>query len=210
MPQPIRKECIVEFDGFTHNQEHAMILGHIVQLSSTIDANLGYILAYLSGASAVVAIPMFHAVVSAEAQRAMLAAAAEARLAGAELAEFTDLFDDFKTRARERNRIVHNIWGHSPQHPGKSVWCHAKDFTRLPTHFATLTRPEELPLALPETLAMWRYCSLYTTKDFWDVHGRLMVFNNEVRNFVGKLLERHPALAPQEPTLPPNDAPPAG
>jgi hypothetical protein len=210
MPQPIRFTCEVKFEGLSTLPQHAEWLGHIVTLASSIDSNLGYLLAYLSRSSASVAIPMFHAVVSADAQRAMLMAAAEQQLAGAELEEFRELMEDFRTRARERNRLVHNIWAWSPQHPGKALWCHAKDYSRMPLRFAALQNSDELPLFQQTLDTMWQYCSTYTVKDLQDVYQRLRQYNERTSEFVGKLLAEHPALKPGVPISPPDNAPQIG
>lgn len=210
MPQPIRKECEVVLDGLYSLPEHAQVLGQIVSLSGHLESTLGYLLAYLSGASATVAIPMFNAVTSSDGQRAMLRAAAEQRLQGAELDEFTDLMAEFRTRYGERNRLVHNIWGRAPSHPEKAVWCHAKDYTRLPMQFAVMQSQDELPFAHQQLAEMWKHCSLYTLQDLHDVFNRLNAFTNEVRRFIMKLLTQHPVLGAQPPSGEPDEAPQGG
>jgi hypothetical protein len=195
MPQPIHKKCEINFEGLTNLPEHAAMLGHIVSQASLVDSNLGYLLAYLTQTSASVAIAMFHAVNSTDAQRAMLNAAAEQQLAGAELDEFKDLLSDFRTRSGERNRLVHNIWGISPQHPGKAVWCPAKDYTKLPVTLAITQTADALPLFMEKYEGIWESCSVYTVKDLQDVYKRLTDFGEQVRSFMVKLLAEHPALA---------------
>lgn len=209
MPQPIRKKCEIKFEGLHNLPDHASMLGHVVSQASLVDSNLGYLLAYLTRTSAPVAIAMFHAVNSTEAQRAMLNAAAEHQLTGASLDEFKDLMSDFRTRAGERNRLVHNIWGISPQHPGKAVWCPAKDYTKLPVTLAISETAEAFPLFIEKYEAIWESCSLYTVKDLQDVYLRLTGFGEQVRTYITKLLADHPGLtasiaAASEPISAPN------
>lgn len=180
--------------GLADLPEHAMWLGHICCVSGHLEGLLGHLVAYLSDASAPVAISMFHAVISAEGQKAMLNAAAEHKLVGAELAEFRDLMDEFKTRYGERNRLIHNQWGTSPQHPDKAVWMHSKDSARVSGALASAASQEQLDLYIPEARALWQKCSLYTKKDLQNVFDRLSAYTNRVREFVLKLQNEHPVL----------------
>lgn len=195
MPQPIRKECDVSLNGLIDLPDHAQWIGQIVSASSTLESLLGHLLAYLSEGSAPVSISMFHAVTSTDGQRAMLMAAAEHKLAGAELEEFRDLMDEFRTRYGERSRIIHNLWGSSPQHPGKAIWCHSKDSSKISSVLASAETEEQYDLLAPESITLWRVCSIYTVKDLEDVWDRLKVYAMRVREFVIKLQNEHPVIA---------------
>lgn len=196
MPQPIRRHCDVNLGGITQLPDHAAALGNIVALSGYLEALLGHLLAYLTGSGAAVTMAMFHAVTSTDAQRAMLVAAAEQMLAGAELEEFRDIMSEFRTRYGERSRLVHNLWGTSPDHPDKAIWCESKDATRFSMYLASARDTEELDLFVtgPDN-QLWRKCSTYTAKDLEDVHERLQIYAERVRQFVLKLQAQHPVIA---------------
>ena len=208
MPQPIRRPCAVQLDGLGSLPAHAEQLGQIVSCSGALEAMLGHLLAYLTNGSASVTIPMFHAVSSTDAQRAMLTAAAEQMLQGAELDEFRDLISEFRTRYGERSRLVHNLWGVSPQHPNKAVWCPAKDATRISSKIAGMHDPEQLNIMFQtdESAALWRCCSLYTVDDINAVWRRLALYTDEVPNFILKLQAQHPAFGLPPPVPEPTDA----
>jgi hypothetical protein len=176
--------------------DHAAALGHVVAVSGFLESLLGHILAYMTGASAAVTIAMFHSITSTDAQRAMLIAAAEQILQGAELEEFRDLMNEFRIRYSERSRLVHNLWGTSPQHADKAVWCASKDVTRNSAMIAAVTAEEQLDVFLNnEDAAIWRRCSTYTVKEIEDVHERLVQYTERVRLFAIRLREQNPIVS---------------
>ncbi len=176
--------------------EHAGALGQIVSMSGYLESLLGHLLAYLTQTSAPVAMAMFHSVTSTDAQRAMLTAAAEQRLMGAELEEFRDLMAEFRTRYGERSRLVHNVWGDSPAHPDKAIWCAAKDTTIYSANLAAVRDTQELDLLqVSPTGELWRKCSTYTLRDLQDVFVRLQTYTFRVQAFVMKMHWEHPVIA---------------
>lgn len=180
----------------TERPEHAAALGQVVTISGYLEALLGHLLAYLTGASASVTMAMFHSVSSTDAQRAMLNAAAELILSGAELEEFRDLMQEFRTRYGERSRLVHNVWGWSPDMPDKALWCKSQDATKFSSRLASLTAQEEFDLFVQDdTMELWRMCSTYTVKEIQDVRDRLGAYTERVRQFVLKLQNQHPVIA---------------
>lgn len=195
MPQPIRRACDVRLIGLFNLPEHAAWLGRIVAVSGALEALLGHYLALLTGVSSRVTMSMFHAVTSTDAQRAMLTAAAEEILCGAELEEFRELMSEFKTRYSERSRLVHNVWGESAQLPNKAIWIAAKDATRLTAAMASTTDSDQLNLLMNhESGQIWKKCSTYTAKEMQDAHDRLSAYTDRVRLVVLKLHQDHPVL----------------
>lgn len=139
---------------------------------------------------------MFHSVTSTDAQRAMLVAAAEQIFAGAELDEFRDMMDEFRTRYRERSRLIHNVWGTSPQHTNKAIWCASKDATALTMKMAAAQDTDELDMFVQSSdSALWKKCSTYTVQEMEDVYNRLLAYTERVRLFVLKLQAQHPVIA---------------
>ncbi|MBX3484804.1 hypothetical protein [Phenylobacterium sp.] len=185
--------------GLSQRPEHAARLGMIVACSGQLETLLGYLLAHLTQASASVTIAMFDSVTSTDAQRAMLTAAAEQALAGAELLEFRDLMAEFRTRYGERSRLVHNVWGYSPQHPDKAIWCQSKDATSFSARFmAAAVGDDTLDLFVRDIPnPIWRSCSTYTVKDLTDVYERLDQYADRIRAFIVKLQLEHPVLGPR-------------
>jgi hypothetical protein len=145
---------------------------------------------------------MFHAVTSTDAQRAMLQAAAQGALSGSELNLFNDLMDDFRSRYGERSRLVHNLWGHSDDHPDKAIWCRAADAASMMADVAAAPRLDRLPV-LGELSVK---CMTYSVQDLIDVYQRLNDYTVRVGNFVVGLMLAHPALT-EATNAPPNGEP---
>lgn len=109
MPQPLRKPCHLTFSGLRSRPRHAQVIGQIVAISGRIESRLASLLAIMTGGLTHVTVPMFLAVRSTDAQRAMLSAAAEQVLQADSLQRFTELMAEWKQRYGERNKLVHNL-----------------------------------------------------------------------------------------------------
>lgn len=192
MPQPIRKACHAELSGLYHRPEHAAALGRIVSVSGKLESSLGWLLALFSGGNAMITISMFHCVHSTDAQKAMLLAAAKHKLRGAELDAFNDLMEDFRPRYTERNKLVHNLWGHSNDHPDKALWWRSTDWAGAVARMADAKDIEALGKAYTEDISLTAMA--YTVKDLEEVGARLAEYSARVSMFVNQMLEAHPAL----------------
>jgi hypothetical protein len=177
-----------------HRPQHATVLGHIVGISGRLEMALGWLLAFFSGGSAAITVAMFHAVVSTDAQRSMLLAAAEKSLAGPELEAFKELMEDFRPRYGERSKLVHNLWGHSNDHPDKAMWCRSSDSGMAMAKIADMTDPSQMSSTLGDNDLSLK-CMMYTVKDLEDVAIRLDEYLRRVNAFLYGLFQIHPALA---------------
>ncbi len=204
MPQPIRRKCHVALNGLGERLDHAALLGQVVSISGRLESLLGWTLALFSRGSAEITVPMFNAVSSTDAQRSMLLVAAERALAPNEYDAFSDLMEDFRPRYKERNKLVHNLWGHSDDHPEMAVWCKASEAAAIMAQAATFTDPSQLR-DIPDFSTK---CMLYSLLDLNDVCVRLGEYTLRVTNFLQQLAESHPALASEASAS--TDAPPIG
>lgn len=204
MPQPIRKPCHFEISGLVNRPQHSVVIGHIIGMSGRLEAALGWLLALFSGGSAPITVSMFHAVVSTDAQRAMLLAAAEKALAGAELEEFRELMGDFRSRYKERSKLVHNLWGHSNDHPDKALWISSSD---AGSNMADLAASTDFQAWL-NGADLSTKCLTYTVQDLTDVAVRLDEYLRRVLAFLNGLIQNHPALVAA--TISSTNTPPIG
>lgn len=207
MPQPIRTTCHVEISGLAHRPQHAAVLGRIVGISGRIESALGWLLAFLSRGSAGITMSMFHAVASTEAQRAMLLAAANKALAGAELEAFCDLMDDFRPRYGERSKLVHNLWGHSNDHPDKALWWKAADLGTFLAQVAAAKTKDEFD-AVNAQSDISRKAMAYTVQDLENVAIRLDEYLRRLNVYISELWVAHRSEALETSTS--SDAPPIG
>jgi hypothetical protein len=181
-------------------------MGMIVGISGRLESTLGWILAFLSRGSATITIPMFHAVVSTDAQRSMLLAAASSSLTGPELGAFQDLMEDFRPRYGERSRLVHNVWGHSNDHPDKALWWRSSDLGSVMANLSAAPTVEEVQRVAGEDVSL--KAMLYTTDDVRGCRVRLGEYNERVRAFFLDLWNSHPTVAAA--TTASTNAPPIG
>ncbi|WP_340647666.1 hypothetical protein [Phenylobacterium sp.] len=197
MPQPLRKKCHLTFKGLEDRPDHARVIGQIVAISGRIESRLGSLLAIMTGGLTHVTIPMFLAVRSADAQRSMLQAAAQHALGPDDLERFTAIMDDWRGRYGERNKIVHNIWGHSDDHPKLAIRIAAEDFAEIWKTSAFLTNPEVAERAAITLRDLWKSCEGWTVKDLEDVKTRLEGYETRISRLWADLYDRQfPRVAP--------------
>lgn len=194
MPQPVRAKCHAEISGFTQRPKHAAAMGQIIGISGRLEGALGWVLSMFSRGSATIAIPMFHAVASTDAQKAMLLAAADQALSGPELESFKDLMDDFRPRYGERSKLVHNLWGHSNDHADKALWWRSSDIGSVIAQFSAAPTVEAVAQMMASTDLSLRAMA-YTVKDLEDVALRLGEYTVRVNTFILDLWNAHPNLA---------------
>lgn len=194
MPQPLRAQCNLDFEGLTSLPEHAAALGEIVSISGLLEGGVAAILAILTGGNARITTAMFLAVNSADAQRAMLKAAAEQVLNADDLPYFTGMMDRFRVRYGERNKLVHNVWGTSSDHPGMAIWCPASSMVGAFRALADSNLPGGQERAFEVVHSVWRDCYTYTVKDLRDVAERLTAFSEELSEFSHRLTANHQGI----------------
>jgi len=156
-----------------------------VGISGKLENSLGWLLTLFSGGYAQTTTAIFHSVISADAQRAMLQAAAEQSLSSVELEAFNVLMEDFRPRYGERNRLVHNLWGHSDAHPDKAIWCKSSDWAK---HWAGINTAIHTQTAYTFGDISLK-CVTYTVKDIDDVAKRLSSYFDRVGEFMRDLME---------------------
>jgi hypothetical protein len=127
MPQPVRVRCHAQISGLVYRPEHAAVIGRIVEVSGRLESSLGWLLAFFSRGNVAITIPIFHEVRSSEARRNILLLTAKIALNGVEMDLFSALIKDYRDRYKERNKIIHNLWSHSNDHPDKALWWQDHD-----------------------------------------------------------------------------------
>ena len=95
---------------------------------------LGVLLGDLLGAESRYGLAMYYAIVSTSARMDTIAAAATERIGSSSLIEFEKLLRTIRSRARERNTIVHSNWGISLKHPKAIVSVQTESHVRVTAH----------------------------------------------------------------------------
>jgi hypothetical protein len=126
-PQPLLSKCRdakVSVDPLVLRQ-HPTLAASIADITATwahIECNLGVILARMLGAAARTSMAMYAALKSTTAQMDALQAAAAATLTPERLELFGVMIAVVKRAALKRNRVVHWLWGESPQVPNARTY----------------------------------------------------------------------------------------
>jgi hypothetical protein len=131
MPQPLSKvnsEASIHIgnntDNPSDNRPHLALLAmKVIGEWSILESFLRGLFVQMLGANPAPAAAMYSALSGAQAQRSVFRAVAEVALPGHELEIFEAIFSIYSTAAKERNKIVHWVWGHSPQIPDGVLLC---------------------------------------------------------------------------------------
>lgn len=163
-------------------------MAEVVALSSVLESRLSALLSLLSGGNPETTMAMFLAVNSADAQRSMLKAAATSVLKGQELETFNDLMDEFRTRYRERNKIVHGIWVVSNDYPDALLLAHSSDMAamwkRLAIRAVAAIQPDDHLFD-----GLWQNLMIYKANDFTQIAQRLAAFDGQIMSFWTSILD---------------------
>jgi hypothetical protein len=192
MPQPLRRRVALDFmvSKLADHPDLCAKFAQVVAVASLLETRLSGLLAMLSGGSAEVTLAMFMAVNSTDAQRAMLRSAAEVALKGQEFEALCDLLDDYKARAKERNKVAHGIWATSSDVPNALLLVRAADLAALNKRLAMLAMTN-IRGPLPDDLTdhLWQNCMIYRAKDFEDVLARLIAYDTQIVDFWQNLMQ---------------------
>jgi hypothetical protein len=191
MPQPLRRRVNLDFNpaNVSTRAVLGMKIAHVVAHASLLETRLSGILAMLSGGNPEVTMAMFLAVNSTDAQRAMLRSAAEATLDGQELEALCDLLDEYRNRARERNKIIHGAWATCAEFPDALLLARTADIAAMHKRLALFTHQRG---QFPDlTDGVWQNCMIYREQDFDQVIARLSAFDLQIIGFWTNLMNRH-------------------
>lgn len=205
MPQPLRRAKTVQFgaDHVSQRPQLAIAITRIVVLWSIVETNLGRILAEILGADASIGVAMYNALVGNAGQEAVLRAVVAEKLSKDDADRFNDLLDEMRSRARERNRIVHGMWGIADTEPDKLIWQDQRVWAKTIAERFSRMRFDRMPPPLefdPNLPSGAKGAFVYSDKDFKDIEARILKFSNELEEFAAGLFLRR--LRSSIPTIP--------
>lgn len=139
MPQPLSRVTsnasvyLSNSGDYLFNTKPELAIGAMTVISawSTLESFLSGVLIRMLGPKAPPAIAMFSSLTSASAKRTAVRAAAKTVLEDKVYTEFATILEMIKTAAKDRNKIAHWIWGHSPQIPDGLLLCHPETMTEF-------------------------------------------------------------------------------
>jgi hypothetical protein len=190
MPSLIRPPYQLNIDpnALADRPQLAAQIGIIAALWSRVEMWLGVILGDLLGTETKFGLAMYFAIVSTSARADTIAAAAAERLDAPMMLEFEKLLKIIRTRARERNRIVHSNWGISLKHPNAIVSVATDDQIRF-WHITSQNLEDRATGSWEQTI--WRQLrpTAYRMADFLETIKRVNELIDTLQDF-RKLIPR--------------------
>jgi hypothetical protein len=197
MPQPLRRwvdDITFRSEALSERPELAACIARVASSWARIEVMLGFLLGEMLGTEARTGVRMYLALTGSSAQDASLSAAAEFCLSADLQEEFTSLRREVRSCARQRNTIVHGIWGVTPKLPTSLVYCPPNSLIQ---GIADAAQPNGTPQ--PEALSRSFMTDLleYREKDFLNVIARLDATCEAIGKFTYKVgLKRQPTSQP--------------
>jgi hypothetical protein len=209
MPQPLRKWVpSLDFSPATVEQrpDLATCIARVSTQWVQIETALGLLLAVTLDTNARSGVAMYLSLVSSQAQEAAMLAALEARTSTEIQAEFAGMLKDIRARSRERNKVVHALWGVTPEYPDALINCPPSNLVRdvasaMELYYLLMYQGEPSP----EFVSNLR---VYRRPDFEAIWRRLEATEATLGTFtrkVGDFHVRRHALA-RALVLPPEEA----
>jgi hypothetical protein len=124
MPQPVRPLITINFapEVILQRPEFAVHIALIAAKWTDIQVTLGHLLSKLTGSEGEAVTAIYLCLTSDSAKRASFEAAAAINLHDdSQRKEFAALMKYVGDRGKERNKIVHGMWGISDDYPGKMI-----------------------------------------------------------------------------------------
>jgi hypothetical protein len=196
MPQPLKrnKHFQLTAGALAMRPKLAAQIATIAALWSGTEAYHGIILAKVLQWEPTAGAAMYVAITSSVAQRTALLEAASIKLPAERCTELQDILVEANARAKERNTIVHGIWGFSDNYPNALLHCSVKNMIMQQSRaealesvrkrgFASMAHVDAFAIEYeknerPEGL------TVYTQRDFSAVIKRLENLNKRLLQFI--------------------------
>ena len=210
MPQPLRwwpDDITFGANALAERPTLAIGIAGVAAAWAEIEVTLGILLGTILHTEMHTGISMYLSLKGSAAQDAALAAAAKAKLPNDLKRKFEDLLLIMRKRGKERNKIVHGLWGISPQLPDALINCQPEHFIRDLIEVLT---------DHPKSGASASILNVYDNRDFIAIISRLYDLKDELGKFINSVENAHDQQPEptQAPTVPPGAGasmpPPAG
>jgi len=202
MPQPLKKwvsDISWQPKDLDKRPELALKIAQVGAAWSQLDLQRVHLLMALLRNGAPTGVRMYLSLSGSASQEAVLTAAFGNFLPDSTQKMFESLMRDIKARARERNRIVHGIWGVSDDYPEALINCQLNDMAtnsvtryRIISHVSTLGL-KPIDFEKHQQAEFIKACRVYRANDFKDVFRRIANTTNDIiallRVVLGDLVE---------------------
>jgi hypothetical protein len=206
MPQPLRQwftDITFGANALAERPNLALGIASVASAWTEIEVTLGILLSTMLHTEIRIGISMYLALKGSAAQDAVLSAAADAKLPIDLKREFAPLLRMIRKRAKERNDVVHGLWGVSPQLLDVLIHCPAGHFIRdlaqaYARHisFGADRGPRSEFVSVLKT---------YDARDFVEIISRLYDLKMQLKDFTFMIGDAHEQQSEpiHKPKLPP-------
>jgi hypothetical protein len=147
MPQPLRQWVPTDFSNevLTNRPDLAVGIARVSAAWTYLETEIGLLVAIALDTEARVGVAMYLALTGSAAQDRVLAAMVQLKLTEPMQVEFLDFLSEIRTRASERNNIVHALWGVSDKLPDALINCPPDNLIRDVTNEYVLNLALNVP-----------------------------------------------------------------
>ena len=203
MPQPIRRWTDMQFAeaSIIARPELGIFIARIAAVWSEIEVNMGLLLGDMLNTEARTGVSMYLALSGSAAQDKILLAAADACLPHGLKNEFAELVAEMRRRGKERNAVVHALWGAPESDPDKLVNCPPDNIVGHVAKEVYSLESRADVFMKPPSQEFISHLRSYTDKNFEEILVRLREFRQKLLIFSHAVLavrKLPAALAPAQ------------
>jgi hypothetical protein len=178
----------------------AQLVGRITVNWSGVDLQMSLLLGSLLGVENEAAVAVFLSLRNHRAQRDALSAAAERRLDGKLKQGFDALIAIHSRLDKQRNDVVHAVWGRAEKTPDGIVWCSLQDHANMLIRDYHNVRPGYTPpQPFDRAHEIMKDCYVVFYRDLEELNSSIISLAEAVGHFHGHL--RYAAELPGENAL---------
>lgn len=158
----------------------------IAAMWTQVEINIGHILSAMCGIQFNISTAIYVALVSTSARIDALNAIAETRLNKKTQEKLALLLKEFRKRSKERNNIVHGLWGISETDTKCLLHQDPADHTLMVAEALFARRPQQSSPKFRRKSVVYQY----SEPDFIAIERRILKLKNDAWNFSHQLSER--------------------
>lgn len=175
--------------GWAHIKERPKLAARIAAISALwteIDVLLGSIIAYVLGVDAVIAVTLYLSIENEGSKMGMIDGLAQKKLTKSEYEELAKLLAKIRKRRKDRNNLVHGIWGISEEFVDELVWQDPREAISLVADIFQIANKIITPK--PEIKPNYM---LYSVTDFDQIEKNGSDLYREVTLFCNKMTRNY-------------------
>lgn len=193
MPQPYKGAFSCSPDALEDRPELARHIGVIASMWTYLELQLVELLSAMLNIEAPLATVMCVAIRNDGARDAAIKAAAEYSLNETELGDFEDVIEKMKTPRKQRNDVVHGLWGITRNSKSKLIWIDPRLAASFHAHLSKLTKPYDRRLVTSTnkiTTKMFGAIMAYTEQDFLEIEAKIKEAEEALSQFRWNVLQQ--------------------